>query len=221
MVGLFPTSSGYSSDHCWQFVLWFLPPANKVWGKVMFLHVCHSVHGVYDVTSCLWFFPRGVACGRSHGLGLGGGCGQPQGVCGLSQGLSRGGGVIQGCKADPHSRSRHTPLVGRYPSPGSRYTPTRQRPSRKSMGLDRKWHHKPPQPPKRAVRILLECCLVLLGRMSTVTLMQYSITAILLLVLSFPTDCSLFHHTQKHHINFSCVGFEKQRNFLTFQIKFC
>ena len=34
--------------------------ANEVWGKVMFLHICHSVHGgggclwsLYDVTSCL------------------------------------------------------------------------------------------------------------------------------------------------------------------------
>ena len=40
MVGLFPTSSGYSSDHCWQFVLWFLPPANKVWGKVILSMGC-------------------------------------------------------------------------------------------------------------------------------------------------------------------------------------
>ena len=49
----------------------FLPPANKVWGKVMFLQACvsHSVHGghLYDVTSCLaiWYH---VPSGGSQSL---------------------------------------------------------------------------------------------------------------------------------------------------------
>ena len=70
--------------------LCLLPPANEVWGKVMFSQACvsHSVRGgsLYDVTSCLaaWchapfarvsvsgpmFFPEGVSvCGPTFLLG--------------------------------------------------------------------------------------------------------------------------------------------------------
>ena len=60
----------------------YLPPADEVWGKVMFLHlsIVHSVDGrvsLYDVTSCLSAW--------SH-IPLGGG-----GVCAWSHVPSRGG----------------------------------------------------------------------------------------------------------------------------------
>ena len=71
-------------NYCWVFIFLefepflLLPPANEIWGKVMFLHlsVSHSVHrrGV-----CLWVW-RGGGC---LPLGLGGVCLSVQGGLGV------------------------------------------------------------------------------------------------------------------------------------------
>ena len=85
----------------------FLRPSNEVWGKVMFLHVCHSVLGIGGLCMMslpIWlpgprFLPGGL-CLWSHVLGEG----SVQGVCvwrtsvwrSLSMGVSVHGVSVQG-----------------------------------------------------------------------------------------------------------------------------
>ena len=75
-----------------------LPPANAVWGKVMFLHtsvILSRGGSLYDVTSCLLFrrvlCPRGVSV---QGESLSGGGSVSRGFS--VQGVSVQGGLCQG-----------------------------------------------------------------------------------------------------------------------------
>ena len=106
---------------------YFIPPANEVWGKVMFLHlsVSHSVQGgsLYDVTSCLAAWSHvpsgGGLCLWSH---------VPS-----RRGLCPGGSLCLGVFSVQRSLSGREFLSGRPPPYGE----------------------------ERAVRILLECFLLL------------------------------------------------------------
>ena len=141
-----------------------LPPANKVWDKVIFSEFTGRGQYLYDVTCglaawsdvpsggcfCPWFHvPSGGLCLGEEGL-PGGLC--PGDLCpgreSLSRGVSVQGVSVWGCLCLGRSLSRGL-------CPGESL----------SMGLCRETLDRDPPPPNyvddRTVRITLECCLVL------------------------------------------------------------
>ena len=120
----------------------FLPPANEVWGKVMFLHLCHSVRRGEGV------------CPTPPQTDLGGGWADP------TPPECRPPSQIPWMQTpQPDPVPRQTP-PGRPPSPPMQTSSPQCRPT--SPDAER-WMQTPPPPPIRqqaTVRILLECILV-------------------------------------------------------------